>query len=156
MQSVLEWIESSPLNAFVMDSIWVFPAAETIHFLGLILLFGSLAIVDLRLLGVARSIPLRAVTAFVPVSIIGFSLNLVTGLLFIFGDPFRYFPNIGFRLKMLAIILAGLNAVWYKMAVDNRIERGEPLEMSAKVIAAASLIIWIFVIVAGRMIPYVE
>ena len=77
-------------------------------------------------------------------------------MLFIFGDPFRYYPNIGFRLKMLAIILAGLNAIWYKMAVDNRIERGEPLEMSAKVIAAASLIIWIFVIVAGRMIPYVE
>ena len=156
MQSVLIWIESSPLHNWVLDAVWVFPASETIHFFGLIVLFGSVGIVDLRLLGIARAIPLHSTLAFVPLSLVGFSLNAITGTIFFFADPFRYYPNIAFRFKVLAIILAGLNAVWFKYAVHRKIVQSEELATDAKIIAGLSLAIWILVIVAGRMIPYVE
>lgn len=156
MNGILNWMDNSGLHRFVVDIPWVFPAAETLHFVGLILLVGSLCVVDLRLLGVGRAIPLTAVMGFLPFSILGFSLNLITGVLFLFADPFRYYPNFSFRLKMFLVVLAGLNALWFKFAVDQRLKSGLPLDWSAKVIAALSLVLWICIIVAGRMIPYVE
>ena len=156
MLSVLTWIESSALHNFFLNTAWAFPAAETVHFFGLIVLFGSVAIVDLRLLGIARTIPLQSVVAFIPLSLIGFSMNAVTGVLFFFADPFRYYPNIAFRLKILAIVLAGLNAIWFKYAVYQKIMQSRELATDAKIIAGLSLLLWILVIFAGRMIPYVE
>lgn len=156
MQSFLIWIESSALHNIVLDTVWVFPASETVHFFGLIVLFGSVAIVDLRLLGIASAIPLRSTLAFVPLSLVGFSLNALTGTLFFFADPFRYYPNIAFRLKILAIVLAGLNALWFKYAVHQRILKSQELATDAKIIAGLSLALWILIIIAGRMIPYVE
>jgi hypothetical protein len=156
MESVLTWIESSALHNLMLDTAWVFPASETVHFFGLIVLFGSVGIVDLRLLGMVRAIPLQSMLAFIPLSLIGFCLNAFTGVLFFFADPFRYYPNIAFRLKIVAIVLAGVNAIWFKYAVHRKISQSEELATDAKVIAGLSLLIWIFVIVAGRMIPYVE
>ena len=155
MESLLTWMEQSLLNDFMLERVWAFPAAETIHFAGLILLFGSVSVIDFRLLGFASKIPLRALMAFVPLSLTGFGLNLFTGTLFLFSDPFRYYPNPAFRLKVLAIVLAGINAVWFKYAVHRKVLAGSPMAREAKIIAAVSLLLWIVVIVMGRMIPYV-
>ena len=79
MTDLLFRIESSALGQTMRDSIWLFPAAEILHFMGLSLLIGSLLVVDCRLLGFARGFPVAAVYRFLPLALAGFSINLVTG-----------------------------------------------------------------------------
>lgn len=157
MESILPWLESSWLANLVNDSTWMFPALETLHFIGLILLVGSLLVVDLRLLGVGSKVPVNAVMAFLPWSLVGFAINLVTGVMFFVSDPDNYYPNTAFRLKMLAVVLAGLNVVWFKRAVYPQLLASPDttvLPANARLIGGLSLGLWFGVIVFGRLIPY--
>src|SRR5690606_258667 len=122
MQEILAWMESTGLARFILETTWVFPTLETLHFLGLILLIGSIYVVDLRLLGIGSVALFGAIMRFVPVSLVGFGFNLGTGIMFLFSDPFRYYPNLSFRLKMLAIVIAGLNLLWFKYALQPKID----------------------------------
>ena len=72
------------------------------------MLVGGILIVDLRLLGYIRPIPVRAALAFLPFVIVGFVINLLTGIVFFSADPMMYWPNPAFKLKMFLILLAGL------------------------------------------------
>jgi hypothetical protein len=159
MQEILAWMEASTLGRFVLGNALVFPTLETLHFLGLILLIGSLYVMDLRVLGLARDISLTAVLRFIPVSIVGFCINLGTGIMFLFADPTRYYPNLSFRIKMLSVLLAGLNALWFKFVMQSHLAaEPEPRDAPtiAKWIAGISMVLWTSVIVFGRLIPYVE
>ena len=117
----------------------------------------AIIIMDLRLIGFERAIPVSAVHSLVPLAMIGFGINLITGILFLFGDPFRYAVNIAFQIKMLLLILAGLNALFYYLKVEPMIAHS-PLETDtppiAKAVGAASLVLWFGVLVYGRLIPY--
>jgi hypothetical protein len=159
MQAVfLSWVEHSWLAALVNDSTWMFPTLEALHFLGLILLMGSLIVVDLRLMGVGAEAPVNAVIRFIPWSMVGFVINLVSGVMFFASDPSNYYFNTAFRLKMLAVLLAGLNLIWFKRSIHPLIVAGGDghveLPASAGVIGGASLFLWLSVIVFGRLIPY--
>jgi hypothetical protein len=157
MPGILTWMDNSALSRMILEAAWAFPALETLHFFGLILLIGSIYVVDLRFLGLAKEVPLQAVMRFVPVAAAGFAINLITGIGFLFADPFRYYPNLSFRLKMLLVLLAGLNALWFKYAVHAGLARGDrDPDAIARLIAAISIILWSAVIVLGRLIPYLE
>lgn len=159
VHDILAWIESSGLGNTVRDVAWIFPTLETVHFMGLCVLFGSLMVVDLRLLGVAKFIPMRPALKFVPIAIGGFCVNLLSGIGFFFSDPFRYYPNVAFRLKMLLILIAGLNALWFQFVELPKVrdlQPGEQTTLTVKFVAALSLLLWIGVIIAGRFMPYVE
>lgn len=158
MDDLLVRIESSALGQVMRDSVWLFPMAEILHFMGLSLLIGSLLVVDFRLLGFARNFPVTAVYRFLPLALAGFGINLITGTLFFFSDPFRYYPNIAFRLKMLFIILAGLNALYFALTVHRNVAQSgrEDAGSAIKTVSALSFLFWIGVIVLGRFIPYVE
>lgn len=108
---VLHWIKELPLGAAVRESRWLFAMGETLHFIGLCLMVGGLLIVDLRLLDFVRGVPMRAALAFLPFVIVGFAINLATGIEFFITDPFMYWPNPAFKLKLTLIMLAGLNAL---------------------------------------------
>lgn len=157
MQEFLSWMEGSALARVILETSWVFPALETLHFFGLILLIGSIYVVDLRFLGFAAGVPLHAVMRFIPIAGIGFGINLLTGIGFLFADPFRYYPNLSFRLKMLFVLMAGLNALWFKHAVHAKLGPAatEP-GASARIVAGLSIVLWSAVIVFGRLIPYLE
>jgi hypothetical protein len=159
MDGILTWMRDSALAAMITNNIWVFPALETLHFIGLILLMGSLLVMDLRFLGFAPRIPVNAVLAFLPIALIGFAINLTTGILFLFSDPYNYYENLSFRLKMLAVLLAGLNALWFKLSLNMEsvtTQNSENTGMQIRLIAGISLLLWISVIVFGRMIPYLK
>jgi hypothetical protein len=159
VNDILSWMGESPIAHFVLDNPWVFPSLETLHFVGLILIAGPLFVVDLRFMGIASAIPLRAVVPLLPISLLGFAINLTTGILFFFSDPFTYYPNLAFRLKMLAVLLAGCNALWFKLALDLRSLPdipGQNARTSIRWVAGLSLLLWTSVIVLGRMIPYFE
>src|SRR5580698_4608213 len=108
---ILHRIRETWLGETVRESTWLFAAGETLHFIGLSMLVGALLVVDLRLLGFMRAVPIRSALAFLPFAIVGFLINLATGIAFFTNDPFMYWPNPAFRLKMFLILVAGLNAL---------------------------------------------
>ena len=100
-ESLVSWIEGGTLNTWVLGSSWIWPTMETLHFVGLSVMLGALLIIDLRLAGYFRKIDIGATHRLLPWVFAGFGINLVTGVLFFFGDPGRYSINIGFQMKKL-------------------------------------------------------
>jgi protein-S-isoprenylcysteine O-methyltransferase Ste14 len=111
----------------------------------------------LRLLGVNRLLPAISVHDLLPFAYVGFGINLATGLLFYVGDPHRYTINIAFQLKMLLVVLAGLNALYYQMKIhpqDVSWNDSTEIPTNVKAVGALSLVLWFGVLSYGRLIPY--
>ena len=156
--TIAEFIIDSRLTAWIQATYWIWPVLEITHFVGLSLLLGGLIIIDLRLAGHFKAMPLLATHQLLPLVFIGFGLNLLTGILFFYGDPMRYSINIGFQIKMVLVLLAGLNALFYYLKLHPVISSWNPANPSpalAKFVAYSSLVIWSGVLLSGRLIPYV-
>jgi hypothetical protein len=154
---ILEWIKHTPIGDWVRDSTWAFPMLQSLHFIGMTMLIGVVGIIDLRVLGVARGLPIHPLHRFLPLAFVGFSINLITGICFFCHDPYVYAFNLSFRLKMLLIVVAGLNALWFRLGVFIDVDKWGPgIEASrlAKVISALSIVVWFGVITAGRFIAF--
>jgi len=150
-------IENSWLGELMRAYWWTFPAAEAIHFIGLCLLMGSVVVMDLRLLGFARNLPVRVVHQLLPWAWVGFGLNLFTGILFIFTQASFYYPNVAFRIKMVLLLLAGANALWFHLTVNKDLDGwpdGADSPGYAKAMAGISLALWVAIICFGRFIMY--
>lgn len=157
MNSFATWLESTFMNRLMVDIFWMFPLMETIHFIGLILLFGALLVVDGRVLGWGRFINMKAAMAFIPVAIGAFALNLISGIFFVASQPAVYFGNMVFQWKMVLIAIAGINALWFWFGEHKELLQladGQDAPFRAKVIALASIVLWVLIIIGGRMIPY--
>lgn len=153
------YVLGGPVYDFVNGQGWLWPFMETTHFVGMSLLIGSLLVVDLRMAGHFRSLDLIATHKLLPVAFIGFGLNLVTGVLFFCGDPMRYAVHAGFQLKMILVIVAGLNALLYYWKIKPGMGSWDPegdSPMLARVVAYVSLATWTGVLLLGRLIPYVS
>lgn len=158
LPGLAHWIEAQPLHLFMEQNKLAFVAAETLHFMGLTILIGALMIIDLRGLGFFKRMPLLEAHKLVPVAIGAFLVQLLTGIAFIFNGPQNYFDDLSFRIKMLLVVLAGLNALAFEFAVFRPLAAGKSgVETGAviKISSAASLIIWACVLICGRLIPYV-
>ncbi|WP_299653487.1 DUF6644 family protein [uncultured Tateyamaria sp.] len=163
MDTLLTWVtdtlNATAFSGFMMDTRFVFPLLEMSHFMGLCLLFGSLLVVDLRIVGLARSVPINEVDLFVRFALMGFAVNLITGLLFIVGDSDRYLVNYAFWAKMGLIVLAGLNTAYFVRRIKPQMDAGvasADLTSGAHIVAWLSLMFWSCVIILGRFIPYVK
>ena len=141
----------------VMRSRWGWPICESIHFLGLSLLIGTIAMFDLRLLGIAKRVPITALHRLVPWGILGFAMNGLTGLLFLLTEPDQYIYNPAFHFKMLFLALAGFNVLAFYLVVFRQLAPvggGGDTPRSAKLVATVSLILWLGVIVGGRFLTF--
>lgn len=141
----------------MMHTAWAWPAAESLHFIGLTLLIGTVGLFDLRLLGVAKSIPAWALHRLAPYGIFGFALCLVTGFLFLMTEPDQYIYNPSFHYKTLFMLAAGLNAsVFYSTSYRAALVRGETPAVPPhyKWFGFASLALWMLVIVTGRALTF--
>jgi hypothetical protein len=154
----LVWLESTPIANAIRTSIWMYPAFETGHYIGLSLLVGGIMLIDLRVLGVARSLPLRSMIGLLPWVWIGFAINLATGsLLFIYGAT-NFGTNLAFGLKMTFMVLAGLNALAFQVATTRArydwvgADRPPP---AVKVFATLSFALWLCVVTTGRWMAYI-
>lgn len=145
-----------PNVAGVMETAWGWPIAESVHFVGLTLLFGSIAAWDLRLLGVAKSIPVAEFHRLVPFAVVGFVINAASGSLFLMTAPNQYIYNPSFHIKMLCVLLAGVNVIVFYLAIFRPLTdgRGARRRLAGSVSGAVSLVLWIIVIVCGRMITF--
>ena len=157
MDAVMDWMVTTPINQLVIGYAWSWPTLESLHFLALCTLLGSLLIMDLRLIGFQRIIPLRAVHSLMPLALVSFAVNLITGVGFLFGDPYTYAANYAFWVKMSLIVLAGLNFLVYFTKVEPAIINlgpNEPTPALAKVVGVLSLTFWFGVLSYGRLLPY--
>ncbi|MBV9505532.1 MAG: hypothetical protein JO323_11085 [Acidobacteriia bacterium] len=143
------------LGMFVTDNKFVWPACETLHFIGLSLLFGVSALVDLRMLGFMKRVPFAALHRLLPWAILGFGVNLVTGMLFFIADPGQYTQNIAFQWKIILILVAGTNVLYFTIFDEPwLLESGDDAPPTAKFAAASALILVFGVMYFGRMLPF--
>ena len=141
-------------------SMWVWPVLEDLHFIGLILIVGAVGVLNLRILGFLKQLPVAPLHRFIPWGIAGVFINVVTGILFFIGMPPFYADNPDFKLKMVAIVIAGTNLMlFYCTSAFRPLARlgpGDDASLSAKFIAASSLLLWIAIVFLGRYIPSFE
>ncbi|OFW22588.1 MAG: hypothetical protein A3H97_23935 [Acidobacteria bacterium RIFCSPLOWO2_02_FULL_65_29] len=153
------WLHHTPLSLALQSQVqWLWPLCEGLHFAGLALLVGVAGMFDLRLLGFMKRVPVAVVQEFMPWAVLGFGINLVTGLVFVVSEPAQYFSNPTWWVKVAFIVVSGINAVVYQFAFGARAARlapGDDTPMSFKVIGAVSLVSWFAVLWAGRMLPFI-
>jgi hypothetical protein len=151
-------LENSGIANAIRTIPWLYPTFETAHYIGLSLLVGGILLIDLRVLGFARSLPLKSMIGLLPFVWAGFLINVLTGtLLFIYGAT-TFATNSAFLLKMLFMVLAGLNA----LAFDVSVRRSHGAWVAAdrppalvKGFATASLAFWLCVVTTGRWMAYI-
>jgi hypothetical protein len=156
-----QWLQSTAPAASLRDSTWLFPAVETVHLIGIVLLVGSTSVLDLRLLGLTlqgTSIA-KLTNRVLPWAWIGFAIQLVTGTLLFASEATKTYPNIVFRLKMLMIVAAGINAMVFHLTTNRRAaqwehNRGTPI--AAKIAGLVSIGLWFGIVIAGRFIAYFD
>lgn len=159
MPEVLEWLEATTIGLLVRESLWGFQIVVAMHILGIALSVGTLIWLDLRLLGVAMDdTPVATVYRQVmPWAFVGFVIMFATGMALATGFATRAYVNLFFRLKLAALVLAGINAAVYHLGVERRIadwnvDRLPPLR--ARAAGLISITLWALVILAGRMMAY--
>jgi hypothetical protein len=159
MAAFASWLHHTPLSlAFQAQVRWLWPLCETLHFAGLALLLGVAGMFDLRLLGFMKRVPISAVQQFMLWALVGFAVNLTTGLMFVISEPAQYFSNPTWWLKVAFLIVSGLNALIFQIAFSGRVDAvrpGEDTPASFKIIGAVSLVAWLGVLWAGRMLPFI-
>ena len=152
------WLHKTPISLMLQGQVsWLWPTCETIHFAGLALLLGVAGMFDLRLMGFMRRVPISVVKSYMPWAMFGFSLNLLTGIIFVVCEPAQYFGNPTWWLKVTFLIVAGLNALVFETNFGKHaltFPAGQDTPLSYKMIAAVSLISWFGVLWAGRMLPF--
>ena len=155
-------LESSGLGQAMRQWLWLYPSVEIVHIVGIALLFGSIAVMDLRLLGVSRSIPVRTLARHVlPWSAGSFLLIIPSGLLMFTAHATEFIDSEVFVIKMLLIMAGGVNAALFHTITfrtadvwDSEEMRRLPPPPSARAAGALSLAIWISVIACGRLLAY--
>jgi hypothetical protein len=153
------WIRSTFLHMFVIQNgQWIWPLLETLHFIGLSLLFATVGVFDLRVLGVGKGIPLGTLHQLIPIGIAGYGVNVVTGIFFFSAFPEQYFYNSAFWWKGTFMAIAGINvAIFYLSPAFRELKAlpaGTDAPFRAKVIAGTSLGAWCVVLVCGRLLTF--
>jgi hypothetical protein len=138
---------------------WLWPLMATLHFFGMALLIGCIATIDLRMLGVGKALPVGPMQKLLPWGLLGFGINLFTGIGFYAGNPAQ-FQSSAFFFKMLFVVLAAVNALlFYTTGLYRRVNAvgpGQDVPMAAKLSAVTSLFFWFGVIFWGRMLSFLS
>lgn len=157
MDALVAWIQTTAVSRAIVEYTWIWPAAETAHFIGLALLMGIVGLFDLRLMGCWPRIPIAALHEMVPFALGGFGLNAVSGAIFLVGHPEQYVHNVSWWLKAASLGLAGANALVFERLYARQtlaIQDGEPMPTAVRWIGAVSLVAWLSVLYWGRMLPF--
>jgi hypothetical protein len=152
---------TTAISMYMVDSPWAWPAAETVHFLGLSLSFGVLLTVNLRILGVMRHVAFADVHRLLPWGMVGFGANLITGMLFFIGQPGQYIESVPFYWKVVFLMIAGANFLYLTVfkkpwaPTGNDGDDGWDPSLADKAMAASSIVAWLGVLYGGRMLPFI-
>jgi hypothetical protein len=157
--SICQWLEKTPAAAAMRNSLWAFDITETTHTLGIVLVAGTIMLVDLRLLGMGlRREPVsHVISRIVPWTLSGFVLMFLTGAWLFSAEASKLYHSPAFRIKMVLLSLAGLNALIFHLTVYRRAPEWDDMPVApvrARLAGLFSLVLWIGIIAAGRSIAY--
>ena len=157
MDALIQWLYGTWPSHLANDFRWSWPIAESVHFIGLVLLAGTVGVFDLRLLGIAKGVRPADLHRLLKFGIVGFCFSVVTGLLFISGAPEQYFYNSAFHFKAASLALMGINvALFYSLEFPAIKALGpqDDAPGAAKAMAAISLILLVAIMLFGRMLTF--
>ena len=159
IDALLKSVEASALATRIRDSLFLFPLIESTHVFGLALVFGTIVVVDLRLLGIASTQrPFRRVASdILKWTWVAFALTALTGALMFTTNARVYYHNVFFRTKMLLLLLTGINMLVFELTAGrmfHRWDKSPAAPAAAKAVAILSLAMWISIICMGRIIGF--
>jgi hypothetical protein len=151
-------LEQMPLAVAMRHELWLYPAVEIVHIAGFVVLVGSIAVLDLRLLGLGMALPVRALTRHIlPWTAGAFAVIVPTGLLMFATHASDFLNNRAFQLKLLLILCAGINAALFHVRAYRTVgqwDRDAAPPAAARAHAGVSLLLWFSVIACGRLLAY--
>jgi len=158
IESWFLWLENTAIAIEIRQSLWLYPVIQFFHIAGIVFLVGSIMIFDLRLLGVARRLDADILgRSMVRISKAGFLITILSGFLLFIAHATDWAENPLFWIKILLIIIAVLNAVFFNKLILNRIHRWETygnLPLRVRASGVVSLLLWFIIIAAGRFLAY--
>ncbi len=154
-----EWLDSQAWSTALHESLLGYPLVEAIHVWTLTLFVGFAILLDLRLIGVTfTSVPVSELSKrLLPWMIVGFVIMVITGFLLFYAIPVRTTHSIWFRVKVIMLLLAGLNVFLFHNGIWRRVaewDRDPKPPKKARLAGIASLVLWAGIIITGRMIAY--
>jgi len=158
---IAQVINDSELGTGIRESVFVYPILEALHLIGLAFSVGMILFVDLRLVGVfLRSVPVTDILRPLrPWLLTGFVVTISTGVLLFAADAAKIIHIWIFPLKILFIVLAGINAIWFERRWGRNVTEWESrpvIPRQVRVAGWTSLALWSGVVIAGRLIPYLS
>jgi hypothetical protein len=158
--AICEWLEQTHIGTTIRESLWLFPIIETVHIFGIICLVGATSILDLRLMGLTfreESVS-KLAKRFIPWALAGFIIQVTTGLLLFSSEATKMYGNLGFKIKMSLILIAGINALVFHSVAYQSVDKwdNDPVgPLSARAAGLLSILLWFGIVAAGRWIAYV-
>ena len=157
MSELISWLNDTWLAGLVIDYRWGWPIAESIHFCGLVMIFGAVSLIDLRVLGLVQRVSFAAVHRLIGIAFVGIVLSAATGAMFIAAAADQYFYNSAFHWKVAFFGVALVNLLYfYRIAYPDlrNLEAEEQAPLHARVSVSVSLIALIGVMSAGRLLTF--
>ena len=156
---VCQWLQQTAISTSIRESLYLFPVIEGAHLLSLSAFLGSALMYDLRLIGVlwSQDPVLKVKAQFLPVALVGFGCMVTTGVLLFWSEPVALYQSFYFRIKVLMLALAGLNALIFHLTVDRKAKEwnlSATPPLRARVAGYVSIALWIGVVTAGRFTAY--
>ncbi len=152
---ILIWVEQTAYGTWLRESpsMWAFPVPLVLHAIGMAFLVGMNAALDFRILGLAESIPLRSMERVFPLMWFGLVVNALSGSALLIAYPVKAFTNPVFYVKLTLIALA-LIVLWRLQTHVRSPGSNDLIPKKAKILAGMSLLLWVSVITAGRLLAY--
>jgi hypothetical protein len=150
-------LDAAAIGHFIRGGVrWAWATCQTLHFIGLSLLMGVVFVVDLRMFGIMKKVSFASVHRLLPWGMLGFGLNLFTGTCYFVAAPEQYTKNVTFYWKILLMMIAGANAIYFTVFDEPwAVREKENATLKIKLIAASALVLWIGVMFCGLMLPFI-
>ncbi len=157
VQAFCDWLSNTPVSLKIQTVLWIIPAVQTIHILSVSIVMASMAMLDLRLMGIAgkRQPISRMVTRFVPWVWRVLLILATTGAILIIGEPGRELLNWAFRTKMAMVATVSLITLLVQQMNKRDATFWENRRFAAAAVGVVSLLLWVGIVTAGRWIAYV-
>ncbi|HEY3619063.1 MAG TPA: DUF6644 family protein [Candidatus Sulfotelmatobacter sp.] len=154
-----KWLEQTWVGGGIRQSLWLFPAIETLHLLGMAALVGTITVYDLRLLGwILRRERVSDLTRrLLPWVWAGFAVQVITGALLFSSEAVKVYDNPAFRVKILLILLVGAQALIFQWTSYRNVatwDDSQVMPAGAKMAGCISILLWIGIVAAGRLIGF--
>jgi hypothetical protein len=156
--AVSESVGWRPLvERWVNDHAFSWPTLEMIHYVGMAFLFGVSTVLLFRMIGIIKGISFRALHLLLPTAIVGFVLNVITGMIFFAASPQLYLGKDGFHIKILGILLATIPILYFTMFDEPwKLRADDASPAMAKIAAVATFVLVVVVMIYGRFLPWVN